>query len=116
MKVFAGGRGSGKTYSLVHEAMEDDFGVFVVREYHLIRHTELEYPELRGRVKHRDRVEGLPRQSVLYIDEVRNGEDLSWASQWEVGGIAVAIVPSDFENPELPNSYREAIKDLYFNS
>ena len=114
MKVYAGLRGSGKTYKLAHDCMKNERGVFVVNAYYMIRYIEREYPDLRGRVAHREGVDRLPQQVMLYIDEVRDGENLDWAQPREIGAIAVAVLPNEAVNPHLPASYTARLKDLYF--
>lgn len=106
MKVYTGARGSGKTYNLAHAVMGDEDGVLVVRD-DLVEWNESEYPEIRGRVLRKDDVQGTPPRTVLYIDDVNDGDDLYWADTHRIGGIAV--------NPKrdlLP----DGISEEYINS
>lgn len=90
MKVFAGARGSGKTYNLVHAALEDEKGVFVTESPEMRDCTEEEYPELAGRIVSREQIAGVSAMARLYIDGIKSGEDLSWADKWPIGGLAVS--------------------------
>lgn len=113
MIVFAGLRGSGKTYQLVHAMLEDPNGVVVVPTHEMVRWMVREYPAIEGRAHaQRDLMQQkIPYGSVLYIDEVKSGAKLG-PFAYEVGGMAIQAV-SYMSNEHLPKSYVENAHRLY---
>lgn len=113
MKIFAGPRGSGKSYNLAHAAIEDEWGIFVAQTPEMCDWTVQEYPELAGRITSREQVGVVDTTARLYIDDTKNGDDLSWATKWAIGGIAVAMTEGRAVPAELSETYVDALKEKY---
>lgn len=114
MQIFAGGRGSGKTYKLVHLAAKDPEGYFVAPTHAMARWVQGSYKD----VIHKSRV--ITRSSIddsrylpmnIYVDEVESGVTIPshWFNFHNLVAMSMASDTIELHQTNLPLEYRRSL-------
>lgn len=117
MKIIAGGRGSGKTYQLIHMAAEHDNGYYVCDTFNLARHLSEQYRDVLPKDRFityaalNDSRGRNWRYGTLFIDSLRSGDVIpeEW-HQFEIAAVAVEG-PSAYSNPHVSDTYKSAVRN-----
>lgn len=119
MKIIAGGRGSGKTYELIHLAAKDPEALFVAKDRHTARYLRNEYRSIirPDRIivqedlayPYKFRGMGMSYLKSIYVDDLPSGFDIPnmWMDEYHIAAVAVQA-ESAHQNIHLPDSYLEA--------
>lgn len=123
MKIIAGGRGSGKTYDLIHEVAKDSESFFVAKDHNTVRWLRDHYRGIINPSQIISRVDldrdgfmrGIGRNiKDIYIDDVHSGETLPdhWMANYYIRGIAVQAKDT-LENVHISDTYADRIHQMY---
>lgn len=113
MKIIAGGRGSGKTYKLIHMTAKDPNGVYVCRSETEARAIRYQYRDVIAPSQILSFESWQKQETPLqhtYLDRLKSGDEVPNSKSW-IKAVAVEA-ESTASNIHLSDDYVQRVLDM----